>query len=60
MSDEAKFAKKQHRVSLFTEGIEQIININLNKKYATRNAAIFCEDRNHSLTCTDFNSSLAE
>ena len=31
MPDETRITKKEFRVSLFTEGIEQVINTNLNK-----------------------------
>lgn len=35
MSDEPRISK-EFRVSLFTEGIEQVVNTNLIKKIATR------------------------
>lgn len=59
MSDEARIAK-EFRVSLFTEGIEQVLNTNLNKTLQQEEVhPAFSEERNHSVMCTDYDSSLA-
>lgn len=60
MSDEVRIAKKEFRVSLFTEGIEQVLNTNLNKTLQQEEVhPVFSEERNCPVMCTDYDSSLA-
>lgn len=41
MSDESRISKKEFRASLFTEGIEQVVNTNLNKKLQLGEPSVF-------------------
>lgn len=59
MSDEPRISK-EFRVSLFMEGIEQVVNTNLNKKLQQEEVyPVFSEERNHPVMCTYFDSSFA-
>lgn len=41
MSDETRISKKEFRVSLFAEGIKQVVNTNLNKKLQQGEPSVF-------------------